>query len=482
MRSIALPKEAEMEDKIMTYDDLPNAEIESAVEEVTSFIEEYVEAKKYRELRELIQELPAPDVAEIFSETQKKYHTVLFRLLPKELAAETFVEMDTDTQRRLIESFTDAELSEILSELYIDDTVDLIEEMPAMVVKRILKTSTPQDRAAINTILNYPKSSAGSLMTTEYVRFIESMNVEAALTHIRRVAIDKETIYTCYVTDRDRHLLGVVTAKQLLTSELETPLTDIMDDNVISVHTHDDREEVANKLDKYGFLAMPVADSEGRLVGIITLDDAIEVIREESEEDFAKMAAITPTETPYLKTSVFSLWRSRVPWLLILMLSSTISSAILSGFEAALPAVLVLFVPMIMGTGGNSGGQSSVTVTRSISLSEVEFSDLLAVFWKELRVGIMCGGVLGVVTFAKVILVDKLLLGNASVTVPVAAAVALSLTVTIIVAKIIGAVLPIVAKKIGLDPAVMASPLITTLVDAISLILYFFVSTGILGL
>ena len=471
-----------MEEKITTYSDLQEAEIESAVEKVTFYIEEYVENRRYRELRELIVELPAPDIAVIFGDTDKRYHTILFRLLPKELAAETFVEMDTETQRGLIESFTDSELSEILSELYIDDTVDLIEEMPAIVVKRILKSSTPQDRAAINTILNYPKSSAGSVMTTEYVRFLESMDVDAALTHIRRVAIDKETIYTCYVTDRDRHLLGVVTAKQLLTAELDTPLTDIMDDNVISVHTHDDREEVAYKINKYGFLAMPVTDSEGRLVGIVTLDDAIDVIKEESSEDFAKMAAVTPTETPYLKTSVSSLWRSRIPWLLILMLSSTISSTILTGFEAALPAVLVLFVPMIMGTGGNSGGQSSVTVTRSISLSEVEFSDLFSVFWKELRVGIMCGTVLGVVTFAKVLLIDRLMLGNTSVTVPVALAVALSLTVTIIVAKIIGATLPIAAKRIGLDPAVMASPLITTLVDAISLILYFLVSKAILGI
>ena len=471
-----------MEEKITTYGDLHIAEIESAVEKATEIIEEFVEGKRYRELRDLLCELPAPDVAEIFSDTDKRYHTVLFRLLPKELAAETFVEMDSDTQRRLIESFTDAELSEILSELYIDDTVDLIEEMPAIVVKRILKSSTPQDRASINTILNYPKSSAGSVMTTEYVRFLETMDVEAALTHVRRVAIDKETIYTCYVTDRDRHLLGVVTAKQLLTAELDTPLTEIMDENVIFVNTHDDREEVAYLINKYGFLAMPVTDSERRLVGIVTLDDAIEVIKEESEEDFAKMAAITPTETPYLKTSIFSLFCSRVPWLLILMLSSTISSTILTGFEAALPAVLVLFVPMIMGTGGNSGGQSSVTVTRSISLSELDFSDLLRVFWKELRVGIMCGALLGVVTFAKVLLVDKLLLGNSAVTVTVAVAVALSLTVTIIVAKIIGATLPIIAKRIGLDPAVMASPLITTLVDAISLIVYFFVSTNILGL
>ncbi len=441
-----------------------------------------IEEKKYRELKALLEDVPAPDMAELLYETDARQHLLIFRLLSKEQAAQTFVEMDTDSQMELINSFSDRELSEILDELYIDDTVDIIEEMPANVVKRILKASDKQDRDAINTILRYPKDSAGSVMTTEYVRFVGDMTVEAALSHIRRVAIDKETIYTCYITDRNRHLVGIVTAKQLLISELDTPLTDIMNDNVICVGTHDDKEEVARKLDKYGFLAMPVVDNENRLVGIVTVDDAMEVLAEKSEEDFAKMAAITPSETPYLKTSVYNIWKSRIPWLLILMISSTISSAILAGFEAALPAVLVLFVPMIMGTGGNSGGQASVTVTRSISLAEVEFSDLPRVFFKELRIGIMCGAALGVVTYAKVMLIDKLLLGNTSITALVALAVSLSLTVTIIVSKMIGATLPILAKKIGLDPAVMASPLITTLVDAVSLILYFFVSRGILNL
>ena len=374
------------------------------------------------------------------------------------------------------------ELSDILDELYIDDTVDIIEEMPANVVKRILKNSDSENREIINKILKYPKDSAGTVMTTEYVRFTGDMTVGDALLHIRRVAIDKETIYTCYVTGKDKRLLGIVTAKDLLISDPDTLLEDIMDENVIAVHTHDDKEEVAMKLDKYGFLAIPVVDSESRLVGIITVDDALEVIIEESEEDFAKMAAIMPTETPYLKTNVFSIWKSRIPWLLILMLSSTISSAILSGFEEALPAVLVLFIPMIMGTGGNSGGQSSVTVTRSISLSEIEFSDLFRVFFKELRVGIMCALTLGVATFLKVWLIDGLLLGNAAVTIAVSITVALSLSLTIILAKIVGAVLPILAKKIGLDPAVMASPLITTLVDAISLIVYFFVARSFLAI
>ena len=438
--------------------------------------------KRYAEAKAHLSDLPAPDLAELFSEIDDKYHSLLFRLLSKELAAETFVEMDSDLQENLITKFTDRELSEILDELYIDDTVDIIEEMPANVVKRILKNSDKEDREVINRILKYPKDSAGTVMTTEYVRFTGDMTVGEALLHIRRVAIDKETIYTCYVTGKDKRLQGIVTAKDLLISDPETELSEIMDDNVIAVHTHDDKEEVAMKLDRYGFLAIPVVDSESRLVGIVTVDDALEVIIEESEEDFAKMAAITPTETPYLRTGVFSIWKSRIPWLLILMISSTLSSMILTGFESALPAVLVLFIPMIMGTGGNSGGQSSVTVTRSISLAEVEFSDLFRVFWKEVRVGVLCAVTLGVATFAKVMLIDGILLSNDAITPMVALTVALSLSLTIILAKVIGATLPLLAKKIGLDPAVMASPLITTLVDAISLIVYFFVAQNMLNI
>ena len=441
-----------------------------------------MEEKMYREAKEALSEVAPQDIAEMFYELEEHYHSLVFRLLSKEQAAEVFVEMDAEHQEGLIERFSDRELAEILDELYIDDTVDIIEEMPANVVKRILKNSTSEDRKIINTILRYPKDSAGTVMTTEYVRFTGDMTVEEALLRIRRVAIDKETIYTCYVTDKDKRLAGIVTAKDLLISDPETPLSEIMDENVIFVHTHDDKEEVAMKLEKYDFLAMPVVDNESRLVGIVTIDDALDVLIEESEEDFAKMAAITPTETPYLKTDVFSIWKSRIPWLLILMISSTISSAILTGFESALPAVLVLFVPMIMGTGGNSGGQSSVTVTRSISLGEVEFPDIFRVFWKELRIGIMCAVTLGVVTFFKVWLIDGLLLANDAVTLTVSLTVALSLALTIIVAKIIGATLPLLAKRIGLDPAVMASPLITTLVDAISLIVYFFVAGSVLNI
>ena len=444
-------------------------------------LEDLLSQKKYAEVKLNVQDLPAPDLAEIFYELDEKYHSLLFRLLSKELAAETFVEMDSDLQENLITHFTDRELSEILDELYIDDTVDIIEEMPANVVKRILKNSDKEDREIINRILKYPKDSAGTVMTTEYVRFTGDMTVADALLHIRRVAIDKETIYTCYITGRDKRLIGIVTAKDLLISDPGIPLTEIMDENVIAVHTHDDKEEVAMKLDKYGFLAIPVVDSESRLVGIVTVDDALEVIIEESEEDFAKMAAITSaSDTPYLKTGVFSIWKSRIPWLLILMLSSTLSSAILGSFESALPAVLVLFIPMIMGTGGNSGGQSSVTITRSISLSEVEFGDILRVIWKELRVGVLCSLALGVATFLKVWLIDGMLLGNPAVNFTVSLTVAISLALTIVLAKVIGASLPLLAKKVGLDPAVMASPLITTLVDAISLIVYLCVAQSVL--
>jgi len=446
-------------------------------EEISSLLSE----KKYSEIKALTEVIAPPDMAEIFEDISEREQILLFRLLSKEQAAETFVEMDKDLQFRLISSFSDSEISSIISELYLDDTVDIIEEMPATVVKRILKSTTKEQRDAINEVLRYPKNSAGSIMTTEYVRLRINMTVADALTHIRRVAQEKETIYTSYVTDSDRHLLGIVTAKRLLVSDPELPISEIMETNVVSVNTTDDREEVAAKFERYGFLSVPVVDKEQRLVGIITFDDALVVIKEESEEDFAKMAAVTPAEAPYLKTTVGELFRSRIPWLLILMLSATVSSSILSGFESALPAVLVLFVPMLMGTGGNSGGQSSVTVIRGISRGEILFSDILRVFWKELRVGILCAVTLAGATFVKVEVVERLILGNSEVTLAVALTVSLALALTIIVAKIIGAVLPLLACKIGLDPAVMASPLITTLVDAVSLLLYFAVASGVLG-
>lgn len=441
---------------------------------------EMIASRRYSQLRTALNLIPAPDIAALFASMPEKYHAPTFRLLPKETAAEAFVEMERELQERIINSFTDSELSAMLDELYVDDTVDIIEEMPASVVKRIIKNSKTESRGDINRLLKYPKDSAGSIMTTEYVRFTRDMTVEDALSHIRRVAIDKETIYTCYVTDRKRHLIGIVTAKELLISALDLKLDEIMEESVIFVTTTEDKEAVAQKFDKYGFLALPVVDKECRLVGIITVDDAIEVIKEETEEDFAKMAAITPGQTSYLKTDVLSIWKSRIPWLLLLMVSATFSSAILSGFEAALPSVLLLFVPMLMDTGGNCGSQASVTVIRSLSVGEARVADVAKILWKETRVGALCGITLASVAFFKVLLIDRFLLGNSEVTVFVALSVALAVAFTILAAKLVGSTLPLFAKRIGLDPAVMASPFITTLVDVVALLLYFVISAALL--
>ena len=465
------PEEVEAE-PIVSADE--NEDIEEP-EKLTDLIE----AKRYAELKARLADIPPVDIAEIFHEVESKYHAVLLRLLTKETAADVFVELDTDVQKALIESFTDRELGAILEEMYLDDTVDIIEEMPAAVVKRIIKFSNKEEREMINRLLMFDKDSAGAIMTTEYVRLVPEMTVSEALAHIKSVAIDKETIYTCYVTDKKRHLVGIVTAKDLLLNEHDVTLDTIMEENVVFSRTSDDKEEVALLFDRYGFLAIPVVDSECRLVGIVTVDDAMDVIREETEEDFAKMAGMTPTETTYLKTSAVDFLKARLPWLLLLMFSATISSAILTIFEGALSAALVLFVPMIMGTGGNSGGQSSVTVIRSLSLGELEFKDLFKVMHKELTVGLLAGVAVGAATFLKVVLIDRFLLGNPDVSVIVAVAVAVSLGLTIVFAKLIGAALPILAKRLGFDPAVMASPFITTLVDAASLLIYFFVAAKV---
>ena len=443
-----------------------------------------MEEKQFSRLRELLSDFPAADLAELFLDIPDEKDPLLFRILPKEIAADVFVEMDTDAQERLLYSFSDHELGEVLSELYMDDTVDIIEEMPANVVARILRLASPEQRKQINELLKYPEASAGSVMTTEFVQLRKSMTVEEAFLAIRRVAIDKETVYTCYVTDERRRLEGVITVKTLLMAENDATLSEIMEENVVSVETHTDREEVALMFNKYGFLALPVVDGENRLVGIITVDDALDVLHEEAEEDFAVMAAVTPTEEPYLRTGVFRIFASRIPWLLILMLSATFTGMIISGFESALAACVALtaFIPMLMGTGGNSGSQSSTTVIRGISLGEIEFRDTPHVLFKELRVSILCGICLAVATFAKVMLVDAYLMGNPQVTPTVALVVSLTLLVTVVAAKLIGCLLPILAKKIHLDPAVMASPFITTLVDAVSLLVYFAVARTFLGI
>lgn len=465
-----------MEEKIsfLNEDGLPN------VDAVLQMMEE----KQFSALRELLSEFPAADLAELFLDIPDEKDPLLFRILPKEIAADVFVEMDTDAQERLLYSFSDRELGEVLSELYMDDTVDIIEEMPANVVARILRLATPEARKQINELLKYPEDSAGSVMTTEFVRLRKDMTVEDAFLAIRRVAIDKETVYTCYVTDEARHLEGVITVKKLLLSEPDALLSEIMEENVVSLETHTDREEVALSFNKYGFLALPVVDAENRLVGIITMDDALDVMHEEAEEDFAVMAAVTPTEDPYLRTGVFRIFASRIPWLLILMLSATFTGMIISSFELSLSVLpaLTIFIPMLMGTGGNSGSQSSTTVIRGLSLGEIEFRDTLRVLFKELRVSILCGICLAIATFAKVMLVDAYLMGNPHVTASVALVVSLTLLVTVVAAKLIGCLLPIIAKKIRLDPAVMASPFITTLVDAVSLLVYFAIARTFLGI
>ena len=443
-----------------------------------------LEKKDYAGLRAFLGEQMPADINEFFQELTEDKVIVLYRLLPKELAAEVFVEMDPDQQEYLIRAFSDNELKATLDELYYDDTADIIEEMPASVVKRILNTASPDMRKAVNELLKYPEDSAGSLMTTEFVRLKKNYTVEDSFDLIRHVGIDKETIYTCYVTDDKNHLIGFVTVKDLLLAPLQRTIEDIMTEHVISVNTQDDQEQIAMMFSKYDFIALPVVDNEQRLVGIITVDDAIDVLQEETEEDFAKMAAITPNDTEYLKTPVLRIWGARVPWLLLLMISATFTGIIISKFETALATlpILTAFIPMLMDTGGNSGSQASVTVIRGLSLGQVEFADTFKVLWREIRVAILCGVSLGIAAFGKVMLVDHLMMHNDGVTVYVAAVVAMTLFFTILCAKLIGCSLPLLAKKIGFDPAVMASPFITTIVDAVSLVVYFMISRQILGL
>ena len=452
---------------------------------VQKAILQMLEDKKYATLRDILSTMNPFDVAGLFNDLEEKQIPLMFRLLPKEQAAETFVEMDTEAQELLIRGFSDNELKEVLDELYVDDAADLVEEMPANVVKRILKNADPEMRSSINQILRYPEYSAGSLMTTEYVSLRPHMTIEEAILRIRRQGVDKETIYTCYVLASDRRLLGLVTVKDLLLAEDdETRIEDIMITNLISVTTQDDQEAVAQMFSKYNFLALPVVDKENRMVGIVTFDDAMDVMEEETTEDIELMSGITPSERPYLKSSSFELFKNRVPWLMLLMVSATFTGVIITAFEGALAAQVALtaFIPMLMGTGGNSGAQSSVTVIRALSLGELKFQDVGTVLWKEFRTAAMCGLALGAVCFAKIWLVDKLLLGNEDITLMVDAVVCLALAVTVIIAKVVGCLLPIGAKAVKLDPAVMASPFISTIVDALSLLVYFLFAQMILGI
>jgi len=438
--------------------------------------------KKYSTLKDILVTMNPADIAAVFEELEEERTPLLFRLLPKELAAETFVEMEPELQELLIKGFSDTELREVIAELYVDDAADIVDEMPANVVKRILAQADPQMRKEINEILRYPENSAGSIMTTEYVSLRPTMTVAEAITRIRRTGVDKETIYTCYVTD-SRRLLGLVSVKDLLLAkDDETKIEEIMDTNVISVNTTSDQEEVAHALSKYNFLALPVVDDDDRMIGIVTFDDAMDVMEEEATEDIEKMAGMLPSEKTYFRANPFDLFKQRIPWLMLLMVSATFTGMIITGFEEALAAQVVLtaFIPMLMDTGGNSGSQASVTVIRAISLGELEFSDLGRVIWKEIQTAVLCGIALAAVCFCKIMLVDHLLLHNSDVTLMVAFVVCLTMAVTVLVAKIVGCTLPMIASKIGFDPAVMASPFITTIVDALSLLVFFKIATILL--
>ena len=449
---------------------------------VESTLQALLADKKYATIRDILITMNPSDIASVFDELEEERLPLLFRLLPKDLAAETFVEMDPDAQELLIRGFSDSELREVLDELYVDDAVDIVEEMPANVVRRILSQADPQMRKEINEILRYPENSAGSIMTTEYVSLRPGMTVEESILRIRRTGVDKETIYTCYVT-RDRTLVGLVTVKDLLLAQDDDMLIeDMMETNVISVNTLTDQEEVAQMFSKYNFLALPVVDTENRMVGIVTFDDAMDVMEDEFTEDMEIMAAMTPSDKTYLRSTVFDLFRHRIPWLMLLMVSATFTGMIITGFEDALAAQVVLtaFIPMLMDTGGNSGSQSSVTIIRALSLDEIEFSDLFRILWKEIRTAVLCGVVLSAACFAKIMLIDRLLMGNTDVTWLVALVVCITMALTVLVAKMVGCSLPLLAKKLKLDPAVMASPFITTIVDALSLLLYFGVASALL--
>lgn len=447
-------------------------------------LDEMLENRSMRALQLRLEDMNEFDVAEFLSEIDEKKRPMVFRMLSKETAAEVFANFDVEDQEDVINSITDSELAGIMDELYVDDAVDMMEELPANVVKRVMRAATPDTRRLINQYLHYPENSAGSIMTAEFIDLKKYMNVREAIARIRRIGEDKETIYTCFVTSGDRKLEGVVSVKDLLLHDDEVIIEDIMDRNVVYAVTTDDQEEVSEKISDYDLLAIPVVDKESRLVGIVTVDDVIDVMEEETTEDFEKMAAMTPSDKPYSRTGALDMWKNRIPWLMFLMLSATFTSMIINDFEDALAAqaVLVGFIPMLMGTGGNSGAQASTAVIRSISLGDTEPGDILKVIWKEWRVAILCGVSLAAINFLKMLLVDRMLLGNDGVTAVVAATVSLSIVFIVMFAKVVGSTLPILAEKLGVDPAVMANPLISTITDAVSLLIYFAMARMLLKL
>ncbi len=438
---------------------------------------ELLDTKQYTRLRQYLSELNHADVAALLEEMEDMLTLKTFRILPKDMAADVFSYLDVEDQQFILISMSDKEAAGIIDNLMADDAVDLLEEMPANVVKGILAIASPETRRDINHLLRYPEDSAGSIMTVEYVDLKETLTVEEAIARIRKVGLDSETINICYVLDEQRRLVGTVALRYLLLSDGDEVIGDIMHENVISIHTLTDQEEAARQFKKYDFTAMPVVDNENRLVGIITVDDIVDIIEEETTEDMEKMAAIVPSDKPYMRTTVIETYRKRIPWLLLLMVSATFTGAIITSFEEALSvyAALIAFIPMLMDTGGNAGGQASVTVIRGLSLGEIEYRDAFRVVWKEVRVAVLCGLTLAAANFAKLMLFDR-------VGVSVAAVVCLTLVAAVLLAMLVGCLLPIGAKKLGFDPAVMASPFITTIVDALSLIVYFRVATVILGI
>ncbi len=452
---------------------LIRAEADARYRKLVEIIDE-LENKKFAALKPILSELTAVDIAEILNDVDEEKLCLIFRLLPKDLASDVFVEMDNDAQQVLISAFTDKELSNIINDMFFDDTMDIIEEMPSSVARRILKVASKDTRDAVNKLLGYPKDSAGTIMTPECITLRTSMTVDDALKKIRKQAVDKETIYTCYVTDSQKVLLGIVSAKDIILHEPDDKIGDFMEENFIFAQTNTDKEEVANLLSKYDLLAIPIVDSENRIVGIVTVDDAIDVITEEASEDISKIAAIVPTSKPYLQTSAFTLFKSRLPWMLILLVSATFTGLIINTFESSLNALSPLLfacVPMLMDSGGNAGSQASVTIIRSLALDEVEFRNIFKVIWKEIRIAIMLALVLSVACFVKLQLIDKLIFGY-NYTFTISLVVSIALFCTICIAKMVGACLPLFAKKLKLDPAVVASPFITTIVDAISLIVF----------
>ena len=443
---------------------------------------ELLDRRDMKRLQQRLEDMQEFDVAEFLSEIGDNRMPMVFRLLSKETAAEVFANFDAPEQEQVINSITDSELSGILEELYVDDAVDMMEELPANVVKRVMRTATPETRKLINQYLHYPENSAGSIMTAEFIDLKKYMSVRESIARIRRIGEDKETIYICFVTSADRKLEGIVTVKDLLLAEDDTVIENLMDTNVIFATTTEDQESVAEKISDYDLMAIPVVDLEGRLVGIVTVDDVIDVMEEETTEDFEIMAGMTPSDKPYSRTGTLEMWKNRIPWLMFLMLSATFTSMILTKFEdmLAVQAGLVAFIPMLMGTGGNSGAQASTAVIRSLSLGDTEPKDAFRVMWKEWRVAAICGITLAAVNFVKMLLLDGMLLHNDGVTIAVAATVSVSIVFIVMFAKVVGSMLPIIAEKVGVDPAVMANPLISTVTDAVSLLIYINVAKLIL--